>query len=152
MRVQLRRASMRNFFSICDDAQPKVALPRRAFLTGLIGLIAAPAIVRIENLMPIVAWEPRVEWRGYDLVCNGALVSVCDFPELFAALRHTPSPSGTFRLPDYPNSVVRAIPAGLYPVGAMASFDPSIVGPTPPGLPVEEISARLVGPLRRAPP
>ena len=34
-------------------AQPRVTLPRRAFLTGLIGLVAAPAIVRIENLMPV---------------------------------------------------------------------------------------------------
>jgi hypothetical protein len=43
---------MRHFFSI-PDAQPKVTLARRAFLTGLIGLVAAPAIVRIENLMPV---------------------------------------------------------------------------------------------------
>jgi hypothetical protein len=43
---------MRHFFSI-RDAQPKVTLPRRAFLTGLIGLVAAPAIIRIENLMPV---------------------------------------------------------------------------------------------------
>jgi hypothetical protein len=43
---------MRHFLSI-REARPKVALPRRAFLTGLIGLVAAPAIVRIENLMPV---------------------------------------------------------------------------------------------------
>jgi Phage Tail Collar Domain len=96
--------------------------------------------------MPIVAWKPGLEWRGYDLVCNGAELAVADFPELFAALFRGPSP--TFCLPDYPNSIVRAIPAGPYPIGAMASFDPSIVGPWPPDLPIEELSAVLVGPRR----
>jgi hypothetical protein len=125
-----------------------LVLPRRALFRGLLGLIAAPAIVRIGNIMPIIAWKPRLEWRGYDLVCNGAELAVADFPELFAALFRGASPSDTLSLPDYPNSVVRAIRAGLYPVGAKASFDPSIVGPWPPDLPIEELSARLVGPRR----
>ena len=34
-------------------------LPRRRFLTGLAGLIAAPAVVRAEALMPIKVWAPR---------------------------------------------------------------------------------------------
>jgi hypothetical protein len=33
-------------------------LPRRRFLTGLVGLIAAPALVRAESLMPICVWKP----------------------------------------------------------------------------------------------
>jgi hypothetical protein len=33
-------------------------LPRRRFLTGLIGLIAAPAVVRAESLMLIKVWAP----------------------------------------------------------------------------------------------
>jgi hypothetical protein len=33
-------------------------LPRRKFLKGLMGLIAAPAVVRAEALMPIVVWKP----------------------------------------------------------------------------------------------
>ena len=37
---------------------PGPLLPRRSFLTGLIGLIAAPALVRAESLMPIRVWRP----------------------------------------------------------------------------------------------
>ena len=33
-------------------------LPRRRFLTGLASLIAAPAVVKAEALMPIKVWEP----------------------------------------------------------------------------------------------
>ena len=33
-------------------------LPRRSFLIGLAGLIAAPAVVRAEALMPIRVWRP----------------------------------------------------------------------------------------------
>jgi hypothetical protein len=33
-------------------------LPRRSCLKGLIGLIAAPAVVRAESRMPIVVWRP----------------------------------------------------------------------------------------------
>jgi hypothetical protein len=35
-----------------------VILPRRAFLKGHLGLVAAPAVVRAESLMPIVPWRP----------------------------------------------------------------------------------------------
>jgi hypothetical protein len=35
-----------------------LVLPRRRFLTGLIGLVAAPAVVRAEVLMPIKVWTP----------------------------------------------------------------------------------------------
>jgi hypothetical protein len=41
-----------------------LVLPRRAFLKGLVALIAAPAIVKAESLMPISVWRPRLEaWR-----------------------------------------------------------------------------------------
>jgi hypothetical protein len=33
-------------------------LPRRRFLTGLASLITAPAVVRAEALVPILAWRP----------------------------------------------------------------------------------------------
>jgi hypothetical protein len=39
-------------------AAQRVVLPRRNFLKGLVSLIAAPAVVRAEALMPIVAWKP----------------------------------------------------------------------------------------------
>jgi hypothetical protein len=35
-------------------------LPRRAFLKGLVGLSAAPAIVRAASLMPVQPWVERV--------------------------------------------------------------------------------------------
>jgi hypothetical protein len=33
-------------------------LPRRRFLVGLTGLIAAPAVIRVSALMPIKVWTP----------------------------------------------------------------------------------------------
>jgi hypothetical protein len=45
-------------------AAQRVVLPRRSFLTGLTGLIAAPAVVRASALMPIKVWTPPRElWR-----------------------------------------------------------------------------------------
>lgn len=41
-------------------------IPRRGFLLGLVSLIAAPAIVRIENIMPVRAIVPSV-WTAQDL-------------------------------------------------------------------------------------
>ena len=35
-----------------------VVVPRRGFLKGLVGVIAAPAVVRAEALMPIKVWTP----------------------------------------------------------------------------------------------
>ncbi len=35
-----------------------IALPRRSFLKGMIGLITAPAVVKAEALMPIAVWRP----------------------------------------------------------------------------------------------
>ena len=34
-------------------------IPRRRFLTGLFGLIAAPAIVKAANIMPVKVIEPK---------------------------------------------------------------------------------------------
>ena len=34
-------------------------MPRRKFLTGLFGLIAAPAIVKAANIMPVRVIEPK---------------------------------------------------------------------------------------------
>jgi hypothetical protein len=34
-------------------------MPRRKFLTGLFGLIAAPAIVKAANIMPVKVIEPK---------------------------------------------------------------------------------------------
>jgi hypothetical protein len=34
-------------------------LPRRTVLTGLVSLVAAPAVVRADALMPIKVWTPQ---------------------------------------------------------------------------------------------
>ena len=36
-------------------------MPRRKFLTGLFGLVAAPAVVKASSLMPVKVIEP--EWK-----------------------------------------------------------------------------------------
>jgi len=38
----------------------QLILPRRKFLAGLVGLIAAPAIVRAASLMPVKAINPGI--------------------------------------------------------------------------------------------
>ena len=37
-----------------------LVVPRRIFIKGLVGLIAAPALVRAESLMPIKVWTPEL--------------------------------------------------------------------------------------------
>ena len=39
-------------------------IPRRKFLTGLFGLVAAPAIVKAANIMPVKVVEPK--WFAND--------------------------------------------------------------------------------------
>lgn len=34
-------------------------MPRRKFLTGLFGLVAAPAVVKAANIMPVKVIEPK---------------------------------------------------------------------------------------------
>ena len=47
-------------------AAQRLVLPRRGFLKGLIGVIAAPAIVRATSLMPVKVWDKHVECTGLD--------------------------------------------------------------------------------------
>jgi hypothetical protein len=42
----------------------ELLMPRRKFLTGLFGLIAAPAIVKAANIMPVKVIEPK--WFAND--------------------------------------------------------------------------------------
>jgi hypothetical protein len=76
-----------------------MTLDRRSFFAGL---IAAPAIVRLPSLMlmPRAPWPPII--RPQHLICNGALVRVKDYPELFAAIGYTygSGTGGRFCLPD----------------------------------------------------
>jgi hypothetical protein len=70
MRVQLKESKVNN-------------LPRRAFLKGLVGLVAAPAVVKAQNLMPIVVWRPPVVRREGWVLYNGATLKADKFPDLF---------------------------------------------------------------------
>jgi hypothetical protein len=75
-------------------------LSRRSFFTGL---VAAPAIVRLPSLMlmPRAPWPPLIRTPDNLLLCNGALVSAKDYPELFAVVGETyGGGNGRFRLPD----------------------------------------------------
>jgi hypothetical protein len=76
MRVQLKE-------SIKVD---NLILPRRAFLKGLLALVAAPAVVRAESLMPIVAWRPTF-WYSHGggmnfLACSKADLDGVDLATL----------------------------------------------------------------------
>lgn len=46
-------------------------LTRRTLIRGVMGLLAAPAVVRLSNLMPVKAWADEFVWvnsRGLPLV------------------------------------------------------------------------------------
>lgn len=47
-------------------------LPRRKFLTGLVGLIAVPAVVKAASLMPVRGWIDPYPWTE---VSSGFAVS-----------------------------------------------------------------------------
>jgi hypothetical protein len=73
---------------------------RRGFLTSL---IVAPALVRFSSLMamPRAPWPPVLLRADDRLVCNGALLRVSDFPELFSVLGNSYGGDDShFRLPD----------------------------------------------------
>ena len=105
-----------------------MTLSRRAILGGL---IAAPAIVRVSHLMamPRALIRPRLD----SLPCNGELVAIADYPELFAVMgtAYGDAP-GRFRLPDLGPSVLKplryrvnatprfAMPVGMLTLGADA--------------------------------
>ena len=61
----------------------KLILSRRSFLAGLGSLLAAPAVVKAENLMPIVVWRSPVVRREGWVLYNGATLKADKFPDLF---------------------------------------------------------------------
>jgi hypothetical protein len=96
MRMKLKESKVGNLI-----------LPRRGFLVGLASLLAAPAVVRAEALMPIKVWRPPINlflsgYYGIEMVAlNGAELKVADFPDLFDQLGYKYGGSGGhFRLPD----------------------------------------------------
>jgi hypothetical protein len=83
-----------------SEVAERVVLPRRHFLKGLAALVAAPAVVKAEILMPIKVWRPPLEWREGFLVLNGAELKAGEFPALFEVFGHHFGGQGaTFRLP-----------------------------------------------------
>jgi hypothetical protein len=60
-----------------------LVFPRRSFLTGLVSLIAAPAVVRAEALMPIVVWRPSF-WLCHGAISKATLFT-CDKDDFFGA-------------------------------------------------------------------
>ena len=40
---------------------------RRSFLTGLVGFVAAPAIVRVSSIMPVKAWADPLDLTHFRL-------------------------------------------------------------------------------------
>jgi hypothetical protein len=77
-------------------------LSRRGFLAGLGSLLAAPAVVRAEALMPINVWRPPLIWRDGLIACNGVELAVADFPDLFTIVGYIHGGCGPkFRLHDY---------------------------------------------------
>lgn len=106
-----------------------MSLDRRSFVRAL---IAAPAIVRIGALMalPRAPWPPLIR-MGDLLVCNGALVRVQDYPELFDVIGQTYGgiPDVCFRLPDLNPSPVADMALGWTPTGYAINANPSSRGP-----------------------
>ena len=104
-------------------------LPRRGFLVGLASLLAAPAVVRAELLMPIKVWRPPLRWRDGYIVLNGAELKISEFPDLFDAFGHHFGGRGTtFRLP------ISGCPAGYESLTSVDAawhgcFYPAVVGP-----------------------
>jgi len=89
------------------------------------GLIAAPAIVRISALMalPRAPWPPLIKHRGA-LLCNGALLHIADYPELFAVMGEAYACApGRFRLPDLEPSVL-SVGEGLKPLRYLVNAEP----------------------------
>jgi tail collar domain len=77
-------------------------LDRRRFLTGAGLVVTAPAIIRVSSLMamPRCLWPPVLINNGR-LICNGALLRIADYPELFSVVGTSfGATAHHFRLPD----------------------------------------------------
>ena len=61
-----------------------MSLSRRSLITGLISLVAAPAIVRVSSLMPVKVMEEaaEVEFSGFYSIIP---ISVAQHPDFLAA-------------------------------------------------------------------
>ena len=85
-----------------------IILPRRKFLTGLMGLVAAPAVIRVAPLMaiksiaveeenflyPFLGVNPLIEIAPGWIAFNGATISRSSYPALWSALCAAPENTG----------------------------------------------------------
>jgi hypothetical protein len=78
-------------------------ISRRGFILGTAGLIASPAIVQIDNIMPVrlladLTTAAPLDW----LPCDGRKISRFDYPELFSTIGYFygSSSPGNFCIPD----------------------------------------------------
>jgi hypothetical protein len=91
----------------------------------LLGLVAAPAVVHVANLMPISVFK-ELRYASFDgmppgwFQCDGGLLRCADYPELFSAMGNVHGGDGvtTFAVP---NLTGRQIP------GRSAEFQERLV-------------------------
>jgi hypothetical protein len=65
----------------------EILMPRRRFLMGVVGLLAAPAVVRAESLMPVKAMPADAETAAmFDETARRSVKRLSDFvqPHVFA--------------------------------------------------------------------
>ncbi len=76
-------------------------ISRRGVIGGLLGLVAAPAVVHAINLMPISVFKEPLRLASGEgcpagwLRCDGGFIRRADYPELFAAIGNTYGGDGT---------------------------------------------------------
>lgn len=84
---------------------------RRGFIAGALALLAAPAVVRAERLMPV----RRLFVPQRFIPCDGRIVRRADYPDLFAVIGGLYGTAGVaaFRVPDMRGNFLRefSVPA-----------------------------------------
>ena len=97
--------------SKAEGTREMIILPRRKFLTGLMGLVAAPAVIRVAPLMaiksiaveeetflsPFLDVNPLIEIASPSpgwIAFNGATISRSSYPALWSALFAAPENTG----------------------------------------------------------
>ena len=87
-----------------------IEIPRRKFLLGLIGLIAAPAVVRAASLMPVKALPLPTPNTAYEVFNRAIIVSsdplrLADFPSIVEAINRSAPGSTIHVLPGHIETV-----------------------------------------------
>jgi len=56
---------------------------RRSFITGLISLVATPAIVRVASLMPVKQMLPDLLWNGVQIMFDVNAATLIPIQEVY---------------------------------------------------------------------